>query len=193
MLTSTGRKWSKPIFFRTMAGIAKVCQAATPKSLRWDGKSEKMTLLFYFFLVFVRVTSNTKDVSMTFKCSWRKNHGDSSLGFCNCFPMSVIIIFFLPLLNALYLFCLGLLAAPFGAIFACADRWGCLSLKPGGHDLRSLFCCSKAKPGLPPLPLQCAFRGHPWKTLAFIVLTCNIVIVFGIPYGSIIAMKISIC
>ena len=96
---------------------------------------------------------------MTFKCSWKKTTVIPAL-VLQLFSY-VGYFFFLLLLNVLYLFCLGLLAPPFGAIFACADRWGCLSLKPGGLDLRSLFCCSKAKPGLPPLPLQCAFRGHP--------------------------------
>lgn len=66
------------------------------------------------------------------------------------------------------LFCLGLLAPPFGAIFASADRW----VKRVAWLELVVVLALQGRARFATTAFTVRQGGHPWKMLAFIVLTC---------------------
>lgn len=101
-----------------MAGIAKVCQAATPKSLQQMANLRRWHY-FLFLWLFVCV-SRPRQWMVQWCSNLHFKNGDFQPWFYDCFPMLATIFF---ANKTGELFRLGLLAPPFGAIFASADRW----------------------------------------------------------------------
>ena len=137
-----------------MAGIAKVCQAASPESLSTDGESA----------CHVEDNGWFDDVPIFIL----KKTVISSLGFA-IVPYVGYHVFFANTTGQL--FCLGLLAPPFGAIFAASgDRW-----VKGVAWLEFLVVLAlQGRARFATTAFTVRQGGHPWKMLAFIVLTCMI-------------------